>query len=140
MKSEDLRIGNLVEYNGKVISVLAVGSDDVVMASENDLGYTIEYLKPIPLTEEWLLRFGFDKSGNDLMPRSIRYEIDWIAIFPSNDFCDFKGFGFIWYKPDKESTTESARVKIQYVNQLQNLYFALTGTELRAELDTYKTK
>lgn len=126
MEPKDLRIGNWVMGN-KPFQI-----------DFNTLGLFVTYFKssgksrfePIPLTEEWLINFGFDKGGVDDMPRTLSYAFGWVTIFPSNSFCDFKGYGFMFYKPNKDKPTESARVKLKYVNQLQNLIYALTGTEL----------
>jgi hypothetical protein len=59
----DLRVGNLVFYptvnlnNGEPF-------DEVIEVKANDiknLEISRNYLKPIPLTEEWLDNFGFEK-------------------------------------------------------------------------------
>ena len=75
---------------------------------------------PIPLTEEWLLKFGFRIEGDwtqiDFNPRM------GIRFYGGNSAeCDIIQDGkFIGFKNSH----------IQYVHQLQNLYFALTNTEL----------
>ena len=74
--------------------------------------------KPIPLTEEWLLRFGFEYST--------------MGIFKIKDFVVVK-----WEGEDAEfrqwnanSGEPRSTTYIKHVHQLQNLYFALTGKEL----------
>jgi len=69
----------------------------------------------IPLTAEWLVRFGFRKSSN------------FVYYFDS----------FSWDSRDSLFTVYSDwngeyayYVKVEWVHQLQNLYFALTGKEL----------
>jgi hypothetical protein len=127
MKANELRIGNLV-YNTK-------GEVDAV--NMDALKYLVAYggtsacqVKPIPLTEEWLLRFGFKKWGRDDLPRTLSYELGRMRIFPANSFCDFSGYGFLHYKPVENESTESAEFSFQHVHQLQNLYSAMTGEEL----------
>jgi hypothetical protein len=74
-------------------------------------------LQPIPLTEEWLLKFGFEWKG--LISKG-RY----LTIFtPCGKALVFKDNYFIFAGVTIET-------QIQYVHQLQNLYFALTGEEL----------
>ena len=105
MKTQELRLGNLI-YNtkGEV--------DDVDMDA---LKYMLTYpdplcqAKPIPLTEEWFLRFGFDG-----MFSGAGYHKDGVEI----------GYNYNGYY------VISTGFKIKYVHQLQNLYFALTGEEL----------
>lgn len=149
IKANELRIGNYVsDDDGYLYKVNGFKPFDHSVRCDEEEGcnilidlyqqdgsikksYEIEsYLcKPIPLTEEWLLKFGFKKWGNDDSPRTISYEFKGWSVFPPNSFCDFKnGFGFMWYK--KDDNIESARVVIKHVHQLQNLYFVLTGEDL----------
>ena len=83
MKANELRIGNLVYYRKEDYKVVLIAEDLIKI----DIGYgavqrfeknpiispNIDKLKPIPLTEEWLLKFGFDKVGEwmgiDFNPR-----------------------------------------------------------------------
>jgi hypothetical protein len=71
--------------------------------------------EPIPLTEEWLLRFGFEDKGKKVF-----------RIVNSGMNMSFSvAFTGIGYTPCQFSSK-----RIEYVHQLQNLYFALTGEEL----------
>jgi hypothetical protein len=83
------------------------------------LEYKGEYLiEGIPLTEEWLFRFGFIYKG-------IYYN------FPLNDIFKLEQYKLnnaYWLRHHSESLD---CVKIKYVHQLQNLYFALTNEELK---------
>jgi hypothetical protein len=65
--------------------------------------------KPIPLTEEWLVKFGFVKDKIDNT-----YYNDNFTIFLPN---------FFKYK-------DSHLRKFKYVHELQNVFFALEGEEL----------
>lgn len=99
MKASELRIGNYVKdpYNN-TIRLVSVDKD-------------ASMIRPIPLTEEWLLKFGFEKSGDHYN----KWVDDVRAFILLNDFtlCDI-----------------DLKVEIKYVHQLQNLYFALTGKEI----------
>ena len=72
----------------------------------------LEYCKPIPLTEEWLLKFWFISN-----PYEDRYEKGSIHI----ECIKTKGETYLWIENMPH---------IKYVHQLQNLYFVLTGEEL----------
>ena len=106
MKNE-LRIGNWVDYNDRVYQV---DSGTFIDQSNNNC-------MPIPITEEWLIKFGFDSNGDD----NEYWVHDGMRNFSFlNQGVDFKVF-------DSGDVTVCF---IKYVNQLQNLYFALTGEEL----------
>src|SRR5271155_3395213 len=134
--AKELRQGNWIEYsgNGEFRKVEGILKDCIVLWDER---IEFKYISAIPLTPEILEKCGFKKWGRDDYPRTITYEIEnKIHIFPSNYFCDFKGYGYIHYKLSDEinnenkGITESARFKFQHLHQLQNLFFALTGNEL----------
>lgn len=80
--------------------------------SKEPIDYEIE---PIPLNEEWLLKFGFEKKLGNYELENFRFNINKPINFDGFLFCE--GYSVI---------TD----KIQYVHQLQNLYFALTNEEL----------
>lgn len=73
---------------------------------------TLEQYEPIPLTEQWLFKFGFET--ND-----VRY---WqISSFRLH----INRYGEWIFK------VETFEKEIKYVHQIQNLYFALTSEELK---------
>lgn len=74
---------------------------------------------PTPLTEEWLLKAGFEFKGK-------RISKDWFYLW--ND--DNKIVFALAEMQDETGTY----LEIKYVHQLQNLYFALTGKELEFKL------
>jgi hypothetical protein len=115
IKASDYRIGNIIYQNGKITII------DSLERSVNDWDRT-NYKRtidtnPIPLTEEWLLKFGFDyyKSNNSYqLDTKLGFSI-WGRII--------SGFN-VYYESDEIGET------FKYVHQLQNLIFALTGNEL----------
>lgn len=112
IKSSELRIGNYVEFILKETSTLkTVCLFDLENISKNMTGN----YKPIPLTEEWLLKLEFDIE-EEWYVSVLGYDFGEIKIYPSPN-----GFFFI------EGVIEQ---HIGYVHSLQNLYFALTGQEL----------
>lgn len=106
MKASELRIGNYVyfEHDKKNLELLKF---------DFDMGWNMDYIKPIPLTEEWLIKFGY-------MFNNCYYLKDDsdIEFFKSNGklFCEFYGN---WFS------------NIEYVHDLQNLHFAIYKEELK---------
>ncbi len=97
-----------------------------------DAIYVSIYCNPIPLTEEWLEKFGFEWKAEKQTWR-IEYRIPFvddgkrISIHVWED----EGMGIwgvtLWEVVPIDDVTPTV---IKYVHQLQNLYFALTGQEL----------
>ena len=112
MKNTELRSGNFVKW-ADCSENLSVGQVTEITASGIWSG-NWPVKEPIPLTEEWLVKFGFEEDGEQdyrfyLLDESIAYDID--------DKCIRISGSWEW-------------AKIHHVHQLQNLYFALTGVEL----------
>jgi hypothetical protein len=116
MDAKELRVGNyLLQTNQIDYDTLGHKRypDSVITVGKHLFTYEDEDIKPIPLTEEWLVRFGFEKvSGWD------DYK-GWIKDYVELE-CDSYGFDYV-NNIDKE---------VKHVHQLQNLYFALTGEEI----------
>lgn len=123
MEAKELRIGNYIDYEKTthIIQSLEAYSCVSNWIGENEMpspyDHYYEEIDGIKLTQLLLLKLGFEKIG-----------INYRKI-------DNKGFEFcLWKKWD--SDTFGIRVftfikNIEYVHQLQNLYFALTGEELK---------
>jgi len=118
MKATELRIGNWVENestNRQVEGVqLTGGYNEVmfwkIMAFEHDIS-------PIPLTEEWLVKLGFESEGNMwYTTNNISYNTEDNRV--------------VREQPGILGTIYNAITRVSYVHQLQNLYFVLTGKEL----------
>jgi hypothetical protein len=121
MKATDLRIGNLFYY--RVVDQLDERKEwfEVSKIDASDLAILEESLdydyQPIPINEEWLLKFGFEKQ------MMWTYAIDIIGNKKLIYYLGEKG----WSIGSKNYSDFS---NLNYVHQLQNLYFALTGVEL----------
>ncbi len=117
MKSNELRIGNWLGYNNLPVFQMTSYELDNFYETENlEYDDRDKYYKPIPLTEEWLLKFGFKLNFNLIHEKKdIRIErID----------------GFFYYTWHYNRRCYG-QIKLKHVHQLQNLYFALTGEELK---------
>lgn len=113
MKTNELRLNNYVLETEQVV-LLSTNYDlfKCLVNVDREIGY-----KPIPLTEEWLLKFGFKKVG-------INFELNSIVIwYSSYEKC------FVWRFMNVGEDADR-KVRLDYLHQLQNLYFALTGEEL----------
>ena len=120
MEANELRIGNLVgSYNkGEEDRVLTINAQNILVeAKANKQGYT--RYRPIPLTEEWLLKFGFMKSKV-----SSQFDKEKLTIQIANEL-EYHKKGRVYF-----NSWAILEESIKYVHQLQNLYFALTGEEL----------
>ena len=130
MKAEELRIGNWV-FQGGTYGYAPVTAYELYQFSLYEVGTkTADYYQDwqsIPLTEEWLERFGFKMSSDGTsMEMEIAYQT---TSFPTTlQICGIWGYDAIEICRSKIGALS---VKCKYVHQLQNLYFALTNTELK---------
>ena len=120
MKATELRIGNYLheavrtKISRKIVNFELMQMDSLNIHHLEKFPESISF-KPIPLTEEWLVKFGFKQISERVYIKNYHYgyEFGITNIFIiKNDNC------FMRYK------------HIQHVHELQNLYFALTGEEL----------
>ena len=136
MESQDLRIGNLFYKIDRTQQVhmpievpMVVAEIGIPFVKFYPLGTPIEQvtkyfdvelfsMTPIPLTEEWLLKFGFEWSIYHQANHKEGFRFD--ISEKHND-----GYTLHLFKK-KEIIVES----FYFVHQLQNLYYALTQTEL----------
>tara|TARA_R110000851_G_scaffold254156_1_gene406645 strand:- start:479 stop:799 length:321 start_codon:yes stop_codon:yes gene_type:complete len=106
MNATELRLGNwVINPFGTLFQITVI--------DERMYGF-----EPIPITEEWLVKFGF-KDNNytfDLMANRKKLSFGWYSMAVSSGVRS--GFTMNKYK------------HIKHVHSLQNLYFALTGQEL----------
>lgn len=124
-KASDLRIGNFLTFsNGiqpsKTIQVGRRFFSSAAIEPEDGDFQVAPYYKPIPLTDEWLMRLGFTKEDRrvEFLYRLGRY----MFAIGSTISVEFdSGPGGECY----ELYTD-----IDTVHQLQNLHYALTGEEL----------
>ena len=133
MKSTELRLGNYLwcKRNNAVMKVEELGLDDHILCYVLDrtkfplaLGWKAE---PIPLTVEWLVKFGFQVRESSTCD-------EWYIGF--NEVTHDWLFSITWldepeliHSPNAPFYRNGAH-HIFFVHQLQNLYFAITGEEL----------
>lgn len=119
MDVKELRVGHLFNHYDMVKKIEL---SDIVLCNLDDF-------KPIPLTEEQLLDFGFEKEDTFTFVMYKRLDI-----FDDNDVFNLKFLSII-----NEDGLYNAYLGKEYVyirdilhvHQLQDLYFVLTGEELK---------
>ncbi len=132
MEINELRIGNWVKpnlpkYNVGFIRVNRIDDDDCV-ATINSYD-SIEDFSPIPLTEEILVKCGFEEKREDVGGRyeEVTFYSNGIQMFRYTPIIAPYGWVLI---------IEGCRFLRDYlcVHQLQNLYYSLNGKELEIKL------
>jgi hypothetical protein len=130
IKVSELRIGNCVyDHEGdesKVYNVYNSGGVDLTFELVLMENINAESISPIPLTEEWLVKFGFEKYVNSFRKGYNDLVYHFIYLKHLDSYACY-----IEYEDDSELYPIS--FNIEYVHQLQNFYFALTGEELIIE-------
>jgi hypothetical protein len=133
MEETELRIKNIVYQDYQKCFVIVTGmfldsdevwycklsefNDDHEVNGDSSYRGPIQSFQPIHLTEEWLLKFGFDKKVGSQ------------TTYFKKSYFPF----FLHTKAGKWSLSYNNEYddgEIKHVHQLQNLYFALTGEEL----------
>lgn len=107
MDIKELRIGNFIKIH-----------EITIRFEFEDLKFNPLFITPIPLTEEWLLKLGFDLINNEYhQSRNHDLKLHW-TVNKNKLIPEFNEKRFV------------TGYDFKYVHQLQNLYFALTGEEL----------
>lgn len=122
MDIRELRIGNLVttKFSNEILTIKYISSQTVKDGEYISAGisaeksYMKDHLEPIPLTTEWIERFGFEK----------------IQSYTFACCYAFVGHKLIKLQDNTFTISHYTKCVIKHVHQLQNLYFALTVEEL----------
>jgi hypothetical protein len=131
MKIIELRIGNIVGFKNRddcycvVTDLSSAGGIHLIRkfydGDEDDQPEVIDDITPIPLTEEWLLKFGFNNINSK--EYGIKCGSCWMSLSNPKDMGEWQDC-YCWI------FDRFKFIELKYVHQLQNLYFALTGEEL----------
>lgn len=132
IQANELRMGNLISHphhENCIVSKIYRDSISVII-HDNVYTFSNRLLSPIPLTEEILIKFGFQQSKG-------KYG-------PSFHIMEDNGFVVMFTVEHWTDTEENSKWKnhwhvfgllkgnkMKYVHQLQNLFFVLTGEELQ---------
>lgn len=137
IKSTELRIGNWLDNPVITVRHMQVYPMMIPQIATIEKEGGSSHMLPIPLDEEWLVKFGFIESpsygGNNGY-----WTKKWYYDFLKKDI-DFN------LASDFDYTIEEGRFALMkrpsvmptmyYVHELQNLYFSITGQELTIEQD-----
>lgn len=141
MKASELRIGNYCHYKMNnfhikindlhdvrkewlELCIIDVGDLNMLINNPHDPDFI-----PIEINQQWLIDFGFELDESD----NYKIESVWYNKILHNEneiSVNFKiklftiGLNIEWINP----------IKIEYVHDLQNIYFALTGIELTKKI------
>jgi hypothetical protein len=119
MKANEFRIDNLVDYKyGEELFYKIASIDEETVSLKDNISFDYigyDEIEGIPLTEDWLIKFGFKKNETFCFI-NIESGIELMNI--ANKYFRGRYKGALITKD------------IEYVHQLQNLYFALTNKEL----------
>jgi len=122
MKSSELRIGNKVLIGGSLKEeaiVLSISNKLIGYETESRKGEcNIDWIKPILLTNEWLLRFRFKQTKEDS-------NVNW---FTKN------GLDIVIGEVNFIVFDHLVLKHFKYVHQFQNLYFSVIGKELNLKI------
>jgi hypothetical protein len=121
MKANELRIGNLVKTKTSE-SAYDVRELNETLVNLSGTAVHYDHCIPIPLTEDRLLKFGFniEWEGNGWSATLDRFNL-WKG--DNWDHWEYISGGY-------DAVDNDFDISVKYVHQLQNLYFALTGNEL----------
>ncbi len=114
---KELRIGNWIYLtdNDKNLGK-KIGPLEVDVTTFNDIESSHYSIEAISLTEEILLKCGFEKQSD------VIFIFENILLYLGDGFIDFYNYG------------HQIKMGIKYIHDLQNLYFALNNRELNVVL------
>jgi len=116
LKTNELRIGNLVIYASKIVEIEGINKNTIYHSKgqfDQNIEPAYEPFRQIKLTEDWLLKLGFALKGSGIWFKDL-FEIH----IMDNGKIYLRGW-------------QNGICQIEYVNQLQNLHYSLTGEEIR---------
>ena len=130
IKSNELRIGNKILYGNLPVTVYSVSMNGDIWSCGNTAPArltNVDDIKPIPLTAELLTQCKFKRDEREDWGGDIFYV--WYNNFDIHEDWDGKNYMFAVYVKGEERSFKSGYV-INYLHELQNLYFAITKQEL----------
>ncbi len=139
LNPQELRIGNFVDVDkSEIAQIQKINSDEFQEFRNEEKGIHVitfpfasgesemfeSNIRPIPITEEWLIKFGFKLINIATNPYEFQYQLDYWIIRKSTEFgievCQDLGEHYV-----------NRLRSIDFVHDIQNLYFSITGKELK---------
>lgn len=124
MGIKELRIGNFVHRNDLIghydrIEKIIFLNEKATVTGPINVICDYDDLNPIPLTEEWIGKLGLVYDENEKQVFLVKYSF---YIRKDHEEGTYEIY---------ENVMDSFITEVNYVHQLQNLYFALIGEELK---------
>lgn len=133
MKTNELRLGNLVIYRNQIVKTtgLHYGMFECGCPDDNNWMCTgrISEVYPIELTEEVLLKIGFEKHDESMNIYAFENERAVVVYVPNRKLLRIEGV-----ENDVLVDRNIRLNNIKYLHELQNAYYLLTGQELEVKL------
>ena len=137
MKTTELRVGNLIldTFSLQSKEVVSLTLDDFQAMNNFKRSGIDNTYRPIPLTKEWLIKFGFENLDYICPETSLVYSDDEfvLSICKYSKIVIQSDFSFGIEDSNRNDCIAFENDYICSVHQLQNLYFALTNKELTYE-------
>lgn len=131
MKNTELRIGNIINCFG-IKMVVGINTTITIQEKTSKGNYVNEKvslqslnLEPISLTEEWLLKFGFNTDYNKGYIGIDVNNSDFVLTEPKVMHSQQEDYAYQF-----NTGYLSRYKKFKYVHELQNFFYAITGEEL----------
>lgn len=132
IKPNELRLSNYVLLNGTYVTIKSISENRCeILQKTKRSACNYDEIEGIPLTSEWLLKFGFEKKPKNTFKNIVLpyYCLNGVCLFfnespPDNTY--LMGYGF---NHGSDYYVATARW-VDSAHELQNYYYALTGEEL----------
>lgn len=135
MEQKDLRIGDKIVYEGEVYKIVEIGKSllNIVKGIMNII-CDISEIKPIPITDDLLLKLGFDKHDCSDLGLDIEYELATKKGFISvSNVSNSKGKDYS-VQIDNLAHTSVGGMDIACLHELQHIVWDCLKVELKIEL------
>lgn len=153
MTAQELRIGNIVEYNGMYLHVSEIyspkprkpkkfdGVECLELLCDGLITVTVDEVNPIPLAKEILLKCGFEEVPHKEFSNSFELPLKrnkkiYVSDIGNPNFmmgiveCNFE----TGHVEDVVNIHNWDFEKDMYLHQLQNIFYSLTQTELEVNI------
>lgn len=137
MKANDLRIGNWVKVNDPIFGVntykVATIRDNGIITLNDNISCLVGNIEPIELTGDILINIGFKKGYNEIYSKTIKDDFNEYNVSYQNISDNKYSFVAYGYK-NGELKRKMILDNIQYLHELQNVFFTFTNQELEIKL------
>lgn len=137
MEINELRIGNWVKVNDPIFGVntykVATIRDNGIITLNDNMSCLVDNIEPIELTGDILINIGFKKGYNEIYSKTIKDDFNECNVSYQN-ISDNK-YSFVAYEYKNGKLKRKMILdNIQYLHELQNVFFSFTNQELEIKL------